>query len=148
MGTPVRQAQRHSRMPGREATIPLPKPLQKISTYKISLDLIKKILIICPMDTFTALSDPTRRQIIESLAVGETPFGELADKFEMSRPAVSQHLKVLRDVGIVTARVDAQRRIYRLNENCLDEVESWLGKVREFWSQRLDKLEELLGEAD
>ena len=100
------------------------------------------------MDTFTALSDPTRRQIIESLAVGETPFGELADKFEMSRPAVSQHLKVLRDVGIVTARVDAQRRIYRLNENCLDEVESWLGKVREFWSQRLDKLEELLGEAD
>ena len=99
------------------------------------------------MDTFIALADPTRRQIIESLATGETSFGELADKFEMSRPAVSQHLKVLRDAGIVTARADAQRRIYRLSDDGLDEVEAWLGKVREFWSQRLDKLEQLLGES-
>ena len=87
------------------------------------------------MDTFTALADPTRRRIIESLAAGETSFGELADKFEMSRPAVSQHLKVLRDAGIVRARVDAQRRIYRLNDDSLADVEAWLGKVREFWSQ-------------
>ena len=94
------------------------------------------------------LADPTRRRIIESLAAGETSFGELAAKFEMSRPAVSQHLKVLRDAGIVRARVDAQRRIYRLNDDSLAEVEAWLGKVREFWSQRLDKLEQLLGEAD
>ena len=100
------------------------------------------------MDTFTALADPTRRRIIESLATGETAFGDLADKFEMSRPAVSQHLKVLRDAGIVTARADAQRRIYRLNDQSLDEVEAWLGTVREFWSQRLDRLEQLLGEAD
>ena len=100
------------------------------------------------MDTFTALADPTRRRIIESLAAGETSFGELADKFEMSRPAVSQHLKVLRDAGIVRARVDAQRRIYRLNDDSLADVEAWLGKVREFWSQRLDRLEQLLGEAD
>ena len=100
------------------------------------------------MDTFTALADPTRRQIIESLAGGETAFGDLADKFEMSRPAVSQHLKVLRDAGIVTARVDAQRRIYRLNDDCLEDVEAWLGKVRDFWTQRLDKLEQLLSETD
>ncbi len=100
------------------------------------------------MDTFTALADPTRRRIIESLAAGETSFGELADKFDMSRPAVSQHLRVLRDAGIVTARADAQRRIYRLNDRSLDEVEAWLGTVREFWSQRLDKLEQLLREAD
>jgi DNA-binding transcriptional ArsR family regulator len=100
------------------------------------------------MDTFTALSDPTRRKIIESLAVAETSFGELADKFEMSRPAVSQHLKVLREAGIVTARVDAQRRIYRLDDDCLEEVEEWLGKVRNFWSRRLDKLEQLLGETE
>lgn len=100
------------------------------------------------MDTFTALADPTRRRIIESLAAGETSFGELADNFEMSRPAVSQHLKVLRDAGIVTAKVDAQRRIYRLNEDSLDEVEAWLGKVRDFWSQRLDRLEQLLNETD
>jgi len=100
------------------------------------------------MDTFTALADPTRREIIESLAVGETSFGELADKFEMSRPAVSQHLKVLRDAGIVTARADAQRRIYRLNDDGFEEVEAWFGRVREFWSQRLDRLEQLLGEAE
>ena len=100
------------------------------------------------MDTFTALADPTRRQIIESLAAGETSFGELADKFEMSRPAVSQHLKVLRDAGIVTARADAQRRIYRLTDDSLDEVEAWLGRVRDFWSQRLDRLEQLLVETE
>lgn len=100
------------------------------------------------MDTFTALADPTRRRIIESLAAGETSFGELADKFEMSRPAVSQHLKVLRDAGIVAARADAQRRIYRLNDDSLDEVEAWLGKVRDFWSQRLDRLAQLLGETE
>ncbi len=100
------------------------------------------------MDTFTALADPTRRQIIESLATGETSFGELADKFEMSRPAVSQHLKVLREAGIVTSRADAQRRIYRLNQDGFDELEAWLNKVRQFWNQRLDKLEQLLDESD
>ena len=100
------------------------------------------------MDIFTALADPTRRRIIESLAAGETSFGELADQFEMSRPAVSQHLKVLRDAGMVTVRPDAQRRIYRLNDDSLDEVDAWLGRVRQFWSQRLDRLEQLLGEAE
>ena len=100
------------------------------------------------MDTFTALSDPTRRRIIESLALGESSFGDLADRFDMSRPAVSQHLKVLREAGIVTARADAQRRIYRLTENGLDDVEAWLGRVREFWSRRLDRLEQLLGDAE
>ena len=100
------------------------------------------------MDTFTALSDPTRRRIIESLALGESSFGDLADKFDMSRPAVSQHLKALREAGIVTARADAQRRIYRLTEHGLDDVEAWLGRVREFWNQRLDKLEELLVDAE
>ena len=100
------------------------------------------------MDTFTALADPTRRQIIETLAMGETSFGDLANRFEMSRPAVSQHLKVLRDSGLVASRADAQRRIYRLTDNSLDEIEAWLGKVREFWSQRLDRLEQLLIEED
>ncbi len=100
------------------------------------------------MDTFVALADPTRRRIIESLASGETSFGALADQFEMSRPAVSQHLKVLRDAGIVTSRADAQRRIYRLSDDGLSEVDTWLGKVQKFWSQRLDKLEEVLGDAD
>lgn len=100
------------------------------------------------MDTFTALADPTRRRIVEQLALGETSFGDLADQFEMSRPAVSQHLKTLRDAGIVAARADAQRRIYRLSDDGLDEIDAWLGKVRTFWTQRLDKLEELLADQD
>jgi len=100
------------------------------------------------MDAFTALADPTRRRIIETLAAGETSFGDLADRFEMSRPAVSQHLKVLKEAGMVASRADAQRRIYRLSDKGLDEVDAWLGRVREFWSQRLDRLERLLNEQD
>ena len=96
------------------------------------------------MDTFTALSDPTRRHIVESLALGEASFGELAEKFAMSRPAVSQHLKVLKDAGIVSSRADAQKRIYSLSDSGLDELEQWLDKVRSFWNQRLDRLEALL----
>jgi len=100
------------------------------------------------MDTFVALADPTRRSIIETLAAGERSFGELADQFEMSRPAVSQHLKVLRDVGMVSARADAQRRIYRLSDEGLDEVDTWLAKVRAYWTPRLDRLEQILNEPD
>ncbi len=100
------------------------------------------------MDTFVALSDPTRRRIVESLAAGERSFGELSGQFDMSRPAVSQHLKVLRDAGIVSARADAQRRIYRLEPDGLDELEAWLDDVRRFWSASLDRLEEVLGDDD
>ena len=100
------------------------------------------------MDTFVALADPTRRRIIETLAAGERSFGDLADQFEMSRPAVSQHLKVLRDVGIVAARADAQRRIYRLSDEGLEEIDAWLANVRAFWTPRLDRLERILSEPD
>ncbi|MDX1516978.1 MAG: metalloregulator ArsR/SmtB family transcription factor [Woeseiaceae bacterium] len=98
------------------------------------------------MDTFTALADPTRRKIVETLATGERPFGDLAGGFEMSRPAVSQHLKVLREAGIVVVRADAQRRIYRLDDNALGELDAWLDKVRRFWNPRLDRLEDALRE--
>lgn len=99
------------------------------------------------MDTFAALADPTRRRIVESLAGGEASFGELAEQFEMSRPAVSQHLKVLRDAGVVTARADAQRRIYRLEDRGLDEINQWLEKVRAFWPDPLARLEQVLGDS-
>ena len=98
------------------------------------------------MDTFTALSDPTRRHIVEALALGEASFGELAGQFDMSRPAVSQHLKVLKEAGIVSSRAEAQRRIYSLSDTGLDEVEAWLQKVRTFWNERLYHLEALLAE--
>lgn len=96
------------------------------------------------MDAFVALADPTRRQIIQSLAAGESAFGEIAEQFEMSRPAVSQHLKVLRESGLVAVRRDAQRRIYRIEANGLREVDEWLEKVHRFWDGRLDDLERVL----
>ena len=98
------------------------------------------------MDAFLALADPTRRRIIESLAEGESAFGELAAQFEISGPAVSQHLKVLREAGLVRVRKDRQRRIYRLHTDGLGELEEWLDKVKRFWGPRLDDLERALGE--
>ncbi len=98
------------------------------------------------MDAFLALADPTRRRIVESLADGESPFGDLADQFEMSRPAVSQHLKVLREAGLVAVRKDALRRIYRLNPEGLGELDRWLDQVKRFWGPRLDDLERALEE--
>ena len=100
------------------------------------------------MDTFAALADPTRRHISELLATREQTCGELAERFEMSRPAVSQHLKVLRDADIVASRPDAQRRVYRLNNNALDELETWVKPVRRFWSSSLDELEKILEQPD
>ncbi|HSM32154.1 MAG TPA: metalloregulator ArsR/SmtB family transcription factor [Woeseiaceae bacterium] len=98
------------------------------------------------MDAFLALADPTRRRLIESLAQGESAFGELAGQFDMSGPAVSQHLKVLREAGLVSVRKDAQRRIYRLNAGALGDVEQWLDKVKRFWGPRLDDLERALND--
>jgi DNA-binding transcriptional ArsR family regulator len=93
------------------------------------------------MDAFTALSDPTRRRIVESLAHGERSFGEIAADFEISAPAVSQHLRVLREAEVVAARRDAQRRIYRLEGEGLSQIEAWISRIRRFWSDRLDRLE-------
>lgn len=101
------------------------------------------------MDIFHALSDPTRREIVETLAAaGEAPFGALAERFDISRPAVSQHLKVLREAGIVVARPDAQRRLYRLDDDAFGALDDWLGRVRRFWNPRLDRLERALADED
>lgn len=96
------------------------------------------------MDTFLAVADPTRRQLILTLAQGEHSFGDLASQFDMSRPAVSQHLKVLRESGIVSVRPLAQRRMYTLKEGALSELDGWLDRVRQFWNGRLDQLEAAL----
>ena len=100
------------------------------------------------MDTFAALADRTRRDIVEVLAAGEQSFGNLADRFDISRPAVSQHLKVLKEAGLVSARADAQRRIYRLDDDALSDIERWLERVRQFWNPRLDALERALSNGD
>lgn len=96
------------------------------------------------MDAFAAIADPTRRQIVTALATGEQSFGELAERFAISRPAVSQHLKVLKEAQIVTSRPDAQRRVYSLNEDALDDIEQWIATVRQFWTTSLDNLERVL----
>lgn len=96
------------------------------------------------MDQFVAMADPTRRQIVESLSLGERSFGELAAQFEISRPAVSQHLKVLRETGIVNVRADAQRRIYSLQDTALEEIANWTQQIRRFWPARLAQLEQAL----
>lgn len=90
---------------------------------------------------FSALADPTRRQIVERLSRGECAAGEIADRFTMSGPAVSQHLKVLREAALVQVRVDGQRRIYQLNAQGLGQMDAWLDEVRRFWAPRLDALE-------
>jgi DNA-binding transcriptional ArsR family regulator len=90
---------------------------------------------------FEALADPTRRRIIELLAGGERTAGDLADQFPVSRPAVSRHLRVLRECGLVRYRGDAQRRLYTLDPTPLAAVDAWLARYRGFWTQRLDALE-------
>ena len=114
----------------------------------LDVDLIKKMVYNAPMLIFDALADPTRRQIIELLAQGEQTAGEVADHFPISAPAVSQHLKVLRESNLVTVRVDAQRRIYALNPTALAEVDVWMAQVRGFWSARLDALAAQLAAAE
>lgn len=91
--------------------------------------------------TLEALSDATRLRIVEELADHERTAGELASMFEISRPGVSRHLRVLRDARLVSARTDAQRRVYSLKTEALEELDAWLDKYRVFWSQRLDALD-------
>ena len=100
------------------------------------------------MDKFTALADPTRRKIIEMLCVEELSSGDIAREFNSSAPAISQHLKILKTAEIVVVRVDAQRRLYSLSENGLDEVDEWVKRVSQFWNQRLDILEQELKKND
>ena len=87
------------------------------------------------------LADPIRRQIVEMLADRERDVGEMAAAFPVSRPAVSRHLRVLREAGLVRVRTEAQRRVYVLDPRPLEELWQWLDRYRGFWGQRLDALE-------
>jgi len=93
------------------------------------------------MQALSALADPIRRQIIEMLADRERDAGELAAAFPVSRPAVSRHLRVLREAGLVRVRPQAQRRVYALDPEPLEDLARWLERYRRFWSQRLDALD-------
>jgi DNA-binding transcriptional ArsR family regulator len=89
---------------------------------------------------FDVLAEPNRRRILELLRDGERPVGELVDELDVSQPAVSKHLRILRDAGLVEARVDASRRLYRLRPEGLREVDEWLAPYRALWERRLDDL--------
>ena len=93
------------------------------------------------MNTVAALGDPIRQRIVELLATGERDAGDLAAEFEVSRPAVSRHLRVLREAEVVTAREEGRRRIYALRPESLEEVARWALQYRSFWAERLAALE-------
>lgn len=93
------------------------------------------------MQGLTALADPTRQRIVQMLAKGALSSGDIASRFEMSAPAVSQHLKTLREAKLVKVRAEAQRRIYELDEKGVGEVADWVNDLRKFWATKLDALE-------
>ena len=100
------------------------------------------------MEALAAIADPTRRRIVELLAEGERTAGQLVKEFDLSAPAISQHLNVLREAGLVMTRAEGQSRIQSLNPGGFDELDAWLEKTRSVWSSRLDALERELRAED
>jgi DNA-binding transcriptional ArsR family regulator len=91
-----------------------------------------------------ALADPTRQRIVAMLAAGALSSGDIASRFELTAPAVSQHLKTLREARLVRVRPEKQKRIYELNQDGVSELGAWIDQVRAFWNPRLDALEAAL----
>jgi DNA-binding transcriptional ArsR family regulator len=93
------------------------------------------------VESFEIISEPNRRAILSLLVSSQQSVGEIERQLGMSQPAVSKHLRVLRDAGFVESTVDAQRRLYRLRPERLQEVDDWLAPFRQFWSGHIDALE-------
>jgi len=93
---------------------------------------------------FRALADPSRRRILDRLVAGDASVNELAEDFPTSRPAVSRHLRVLREATLVVERREGRRRVYSLNPQPLSAADAWLGKYRVFWAARLQALKAML----
>src|SRR5215218_4571244 len=92
------------------------------------------------VEALGALADPTRREIVALLARGDLPAGDLAGRFPVSRPAVSRHLRVLREAGLVRARVEGRHHLYALDPRPLQQLDEWLEPYRDLWAGRLDAL--------
>jgi len=90
---------------------------------------------------FEVLAEPHRRQILDLLSERERPVGDLVDALAVPQPNVSKHLRVLRDAGLVSSRVDGQRRLYRVNAEPLREIDEWVARYRGLWTHALDQLE-------
>jgi DNA-binding transcriptional ArsR family regulator len=94
--------------------------------------------------TIEVLAEPSRRQLLDALRHGEQPVQALVARLALSQPAVSKHLRVLREAGLVEVRPDGQRRLYRLRGEPFRELDEWLAPYREMWNTSLDKLEDHL----
>lgn len=92
-------------------------------------------------DVFAVLADPNRRQMLETLREGDHAVNELVNEVDIAQSGVSRHLRILREAGLVDVRRDAQRRIYSLRTEPLEELDDWLGHYRDLWDARFDKLE-------
>lgn len=99
-------------------------------------------------DVFQAIADPTRREIIDLLADKSLPVNDVAANFDISRPAVSKHIKILNECGLVVIRKKGRKRFCRADPRKLQEVAEWTARYRKFWSEKLDVLEILLEEED
>ena len=96
------------------------------------------------LETFRALAEPNRLQIVELLLAGPRPVGDMVDELGLRQPQVSKHLRVLSEAGLVDVRVDAQRRIYALSPAPLQELEAWLERYRRIWESNFQRLDALL----
>jgi DNA-binding transcriptional ArsR family regulator len=97
---------------------------------------------------FAIIAEPNRRAILSLLVSSQQSVGEIERRLRMPQPTVSKHLRVLREAGVVEATVDAQRRLYRLKPDALEEVDAWLAPFRRFWSAHVDALERHLDRMD
>jgi DNA-binding transcriptional ArsR family regulator len=98
--------------------------------------------------TFAILAEPHRRAMLSLLLASERSVGEIERELRLSQPSISKHLRVLREAGFVEARIDAQRRLYRLRPEPLMEFDAWLAPFRRFWSKHIDALERHLEKMD
>ncbi|MFB2771314.1 ArsR/SmtB family transcription factor [Pelatocladus sp. BLCC-F211] len=97
-------------------------------------------------DVFVAIADPTRRALLDLLRTGEQPVKQLAEPFAMSLPAISQHLQVLCEAGLVQMRKAGRQRLYRLNPEPLKQISDWIADYEQFWQEKLDALGNYLEE--
>jgi len=97
-------------------------------------------------DAFNALAEPRRREILDVLAHGERPVGDLVSLLGLAQPQVSKHLRVLRAVGAVDVREDGRQRLYRVNGHALKPIHDWVSTYERFWNERFEALDDVLDE--
>jgi DNA-binding transcriptional ArsR family regulator len=97
-------------------------------------------------DAFNAVAEPRRRQIVELIGEGELSVNDIVDAMPISQPQVSKHLKVLKEVGLVTSRTEGRRRLYRLEASALRPIYDWVSEFERLWNERLDRFDSYLAE--